>query len=102
MKPQSSLVIIKDGKIRIYRFAHPPTAADGGGGVTIAYRQNKDYYNLSDVIVNLCCGLLERLFDFFWIIVSFFIFTFVHDHFTEKPTAKTIHKNRNNSRLNQM
>lgn len=48
---------------------------------TIAHRQKKDYYNLSDVVVNLCCGLLERLFDFFWIIVSFFVFSFVHDNF---------------------
>jgi sterol desaturase/sphingolipid hydroxylase (fatty acid hydroxylase superfamily) len=47
----------------------------------LAHRQGKDYYNLSDVVVNLCCGLLERLFDFFWIIISFFVFTFVHDHF---------------------
>lgn len=47
----------------------------------IAHRQGKNYYNLSDVVVNLCCGLLERLFDFFWIIISFFVFTFVHDNF---------------------
>ncbi len=46
-----------------------------------AHRKNKDYYNLSDVVVNLCCGLLERLFDFFWIIISFFVFTYVYDNF---------------------
>ncbi|NRA47565.1 MAG: sterol desaturase family protein [Phaeodactylibacter sp.] len=47
----------------------------------ISHKKNKNYYNLSDVVVNLCCGLLERLFDFFWIVVSFFVFTFVHDNF---------------------
>lgn len=56
----------------------------------IAHRQGKDYYNLSDVVVNLCCGLLERLFDFFWIIISFFVFTFVHDHFALYSIPNTV------------
>ncbi len=48
---------------------------------TVAKRKNKDYYNIRDVVVNLCCGMLERLFDFFWIIVSFFLFTWISENF---------------------
>ena len=37
-------------------------------------------YRLSDTIVNISCGLMERLFDFFFIVVLYFLFDYIAEH----------------------
>ena len=45
----------------------------------ISKRKGVDAYSLSDTIVNMCCGVLERLFDFFWVVMMYFVFAFLFE-----------------------
>ena len=46
----------------------------------ISKRKGVDAYSLSDTIVNMCCGILERLFDFFWVVMMYFVFAFLFEN----------------------
>lgn len=37
-----------------------------------------EVYRLSDTLVNMCCGMLERLFDLFFVIFLYFLFDFFY------------------------
>lgn len=42
----------------------------------LSKRKGKEVYRLSDSIVNMCCGMLERLFDVFFVVMLYFLFDF--------------------------
>jgi len=46
----------------------------------ISKRKKVDSYSLNDSIVNLSCGVLERLFDLFWVIMMYFVFHFLFEN----------------------
>ncbi|MEO0897081.1 MAG: sterol desaturase family protein [Bacteroidota bacterium] len=46
----------------------------------ISKRKGVDTYSLADSLVNICCGILERLFDFFWVIMMYFIFHWLYEN----------------------
>ncbi|MCI4670158.1 MAG: sterol desaturase family protein [Bacteroidia bacterium] len=46
----------------------------------ISKRKNVDSYSLADSIVNISCGVLERLFDLFWVIMMYFIFHYLYEN----------------------
>ena len=35
----------------------------------VSRRKGVQVYSLEDTLVNACCGMLERLFDFFWVMM---------------------------------
>ena len=37
-----------------------------------------EVYRLSDTLVNMCCGMLERVFDFLFIVFLYFLFDFFY------------------------
>ncbi|MEO1448402.1 MAG: sterol desaturase family protein, partial [Bacteroidota bacterium] len=43
----------------------------------IARKKGVDAFSFSDTIVNMCCGMLERLFDVFWVVMLYFVFGFL-------------------------
>ncbi|MEM7370132.1 MAG: sterol desaturase family protein [Bacteroidota bacterium] len=45
----------------------------------VSRRQGKETYAFSDTIVNMCCGMLERSFDFFYVVMMYFIFDFLYE-----------------------
>ncbi len=49
---------------------------------TISRIKRKDTYTFSDTVANLCCGLLERLFDTFFVILLYFAFDYVQLYIT--------------------
>lgn len=46
----------------------------------VSRRQGKETYAFSDTIVNMCCGMLERFFDFFYVVMMYFIFDFLYEN----------------------
>lgn len=44
----------------------------------ISKRKNMEVYRLSDTLVNVCCGILERLFDLFFVVLLYFLFDFIY------------------------
>ncbi len=42
--------------------------------------KKKEVYRFSDTMVNMCCGMLERLFDLFFVVLSYFIFGFLYEN----------------------
>ncbi len=44
----------------------------------ISKRKNVEVYRLSDTLVNVCCGILERLFDLFFVVLLYFLFDFIY------------------------
>ncbi len=46
----------------------------------VSKRKKVQTYTLSDTIINMCCGMLERLFDFFWVVGLFFVFQFLFEN----------------------
>ncbi|MEM7658120.1 MAG: sterol desaturase family protein, partial [Bacteroidota bacterium] len=45
----------------------------------VSKRKGADTYSFSDTIVNMCCGMLERLFDLFYVVMMYFVFGFLFD-----------------------
>ncbi|MEL6675487.1 MAG: sterol desaturase family protein, partial [Bacteroidota bacterium] len=45
----------------------------------VSRRKGVEAYTLGDTIVNICCGILERLFDLFWIVLLYFLFDYLYD-----------------------
>lgn len=45
----------------------------------VSRRKGVEAYRFSDTIVNMLCGMLERLFDFFWVVMMYFIFVFLYE-----------------------
>ena len=45
----------------------------------ISRRQGRETYAFSDTVVNICCGMLERLFDFFYVVMMYFVFDFLYE-----------------------
>jgi alkylglycerol monooxygenase len=48
----------------------------------LSKKKKKDVYSFSDTLVNLSCGILERTFDFFFIIFLYFLFSFLYENVT--------------------
>ena len=48
----------------------------------LSKKKKKDVYSFSDTLVNLSCGILERTFDFFFIIFLYFLFGFLYENVT--------------------
>lgn len=46
----------------------------------VSRRKNVQAYSFSDTMVNICCGMLERLFDLFWVVMLYFVFKFLYEH----------------------
>lgn len=46
----------------------------------VAIRKNVNTYSFSDFLANLSCGILERVFAFFWYAVFYFAAYWVFDH----------------------
>ena len=46
----------------------------------VAKRKNLKLYTLSDSITNLCCGLLERVFDIFFSVITLFGFNYIYEN----------------------
>lgn len=46
----------------------------------VSRRKGVQVYSLEDTLVNACCGMLERLFDFFWVIMMYFIFAWLYEN----------------------
>ncbi len=44
--------------------------------------KGKQVYRFSDTMVNTCCGILERLFDLFFVALLYFLFGFLYEHVT--------------------
>ncbi|MCB0843394.1 MAG: sterol desaturase family protein [Bacteroidetes bacterium] len=47
----------------------------------ISRRKNVETYRFSDTIVNMSCGILERMFDLFYVVLLYFIFDFLSENF---------------------
>ena len=45
----------------------------------LSKRKGMEVYSFSDTIVNICCGMLERLSDFFFVVVFYYILGFMAD-----------------------
>ena len=48
----------------------------------VSHRRKFKTYTLSDSIVNLSCGMIERLFNFFVIVLSYFAYEYLFEHFS--------------------
>lgn len=46
----------------------------------ISRRKKVEVYTLADTLINMCCGMLERLFDFFWVVFLYFVFVYLYDN----------------------
>jgi len=46
----------------------------------ISKRKGVEVYSLEDTLVNACCGMLERLFDFFWVVMMYFVFAWLFEN----------------------
>lgn len=46
----------------------------------VSKRKGVEVYSLEDTLVNACCGMLERLFDFFFVVMMYFIFEWLFDN----------------------
>lgn len=46
----------------------------------VSKRKGVDVYSLEDTLVNACCGMLERLFDFFWVVMMYFVFAWLFEN----------------------
>ncbi|MEZ4774675.1 MAG: sterol desaturase family protein [Bacteroidia bacterium] len=47
----------------------------------VSRRKNVEAYRFSDTIVNMSCGMLERLFDFFYVVMMYFVYAYLYDNF---------------------
>lgn len=47
----------------------------------LAKRKGKEVYQFSDAIANMCAGMAERMFDFFWAIIMLFAFKWIYDNY---------------------
>ena len=47
----------------------------------VSRKRNVETYRFSDTIVNMCCGMLERLFDFFYVVMMYFVFGYLYENF---------------------
>jgi len=45
----------------------------------VSRKRGVEAYRFSDTIVNMMCGMLERLFDFFWVVMMYFVFVFLYE-----------------------
>jgi len=57
---------------------------------TISRIKRKDTYTFSDTVANLCCGILERLFDTFFVILLYFAFDYIQLYITPFHIPETI------------
>ncbi|MDX1908001.1 MAG: sterol desaturase family protein [Bacteroidia bacterium] len=48
----------------------------------VSKRKGVETYRFDDTIVNIYCGVLERLFDAFWVVMMYFVFGFLFEHAT--------------------
>jgi len=46
----------------------------------IARYKKVEAFTLTDTLVNMCCGMLERLFDVFWVVMMYFVFQFLYEY----------------------
>lgn len=46
----------------------------------IAKKRGLEVYEVSDAIANMSAGIAERLFDFFWAIILFFTYAWIHQN----------------------
>jgi sterol desaturase/sphingolipid hydroxylase (fatty acid hydroxylase superfamily) len=46
----------------------------------IGRKKKVQLYTLTDTLVNISCGILERVFDFFWFVMMYFIFVFLFEN----------------------
>ncbi|MFK7948624.1 MAG: sterol desaturase family protein [Saprospiraceae bacterium] len=46
----------------------------------LSKKKKVDAYSFSDTLVNLSCGILERTFDFFFIVFLYFVFGYLYDN----------------------
>lgn len=46
----------------------------------ISRKMKVQVYTLSDTMINVCCGILERLFDFFYVVMMYFVFTWLFNN----------------------
>ena len=51
----------------------------------VAKRRNLKLYTLSDSITNLCCGLLERVFDIFFSVIALVGFNYIYENIAPFP-----------------
>ncbi|MEZ4826735.1 MAG: sterol desaturase family protein [Bacteroidia bacterium] len=47
----------------------------------VSRKKNVETYRFSDTIVNMSCGMLERLFDFFYVVMMYFVYAYLYDNF---------------------
>ena len=55
----------------------------------VAKRKNLKLYTLSDSITNLCCGLLERVFDVFFSVIALIGFNYIYENIAPFPIELT-------------
>ncbi|MBI1305136.1 MAG: hypothetical protein GC181_00825 [Bacteroidetes bacterium] len=48
--------------------------------IIIARRKNMQVYTMTDTLVNISCGILERVFDFFWFVLMYFLFGYLFEN----------------------
>ena len=49
---------------------------------SISKIKKRDVYAFSDSVANLCCGILERLFDTFFVLLLYFLFDYIQEYIT--------------------
>lgn len=53
-------------------------------------RKGKEVFQFSDAIANMCAGMAERMFDFFWAIIMLFAFKWIYDNFAVFEIPRTV------------
>lgn len=48
--------------------------------ILVARKRNMQVYTLTDTLVNISCGILERVFDFFWFVLMYFLFQYLFEN----------------------
>lgn len=48
--------------------------------IYISRKRNVRVYTMTDTLVNISCGILERVFDFFWFVMMYFVFEYLFEH----------------------
>ncbi len=56
---------------------------------SLGKRKGKEVYQFSDAIANMCAGMAERMFDFFWAIIMLFAFKWIYDNFAIMHIPRT-------------
>ncbi|WNJ19284.1 sterol desaturase family protein [Pontibacter sp. G13] len=46
----------------------------------ISKKRGVDAYSFSDTLVNICCGMIERLFDAFWVLMMYFVYGYLYEN----------------------